>query len=91
MPSYTGDTVRVNFNIPKALHLRLVEQMPTGIRTRVFNKLTEMLVIASEKKGNIVFGAILDEKFRIEIDLPNPTMKVKDYPLMTPGKGYGSA
>ena len=64
------ETVRVNFNIPKALHTRLVEQMPTGIRTRVFNKLTEMLVMASERQGNIVFGAILDEKFRIEIDLP---------------------
>jgi len=65
-----GRTVRVNFNIPKALHLRLVEQMPTGIRTRVFNKLTEMLVLASERQGNIVFGAILDERFRIEIDVP---------------------
>jgi len=62
---YTHGTVRISFNVSRALHKRLKSQVPAGVRSIVLEVLTEALVRASEKRGRMVFGAILDRRFSL--------------------------
>ena len=60
------ETVRVNFNMPLEEHSRFHALLPHGIRGHVLNALCLKVVDATERHGNVILGAIMDGKFRIE-------------------------
>jgi hypothetical protein len=58
----------ITFLIDDALAKRCNDLIPRGLKSPVLRILLEKTLNAAEKRGSLVFGAILDGAFHLEVE-----------------------